>query len=112
MNLTALPAFVDNCLWMLDGDAPAIVVDPGEPGPVAEALDAPRLELAAILMTQRRAARSGDIARTAGHIAFLGRTGRASLLADGGDRLARAGSCQPRGSAVPAALRTWKNDFR
>ncbi len=40
MNLTALPAFVDNYIWMLDDGARAIVVDPGEPGPVHEALDA------------------------------------------------------------------------
>ncbi|MDQ6638150.1 MAG: hypothetical protein M3Z15_00595 [Pseudomonadota bacterium] len=40
MNLTALPAFADNCIWMIDAGAHAIVVDPGEPEPAAEALDA------------------------------------------------------------------------
>ena len=44
MNLTALPAFADNCISMLDDGARAIVVDPGEPGPVADALDARRLD--------------------------------------------------------------------
>jgi hypothetical protein len=44
MNLTALPASADNCLSMIDDGAVAIVVDPGEPGPVAEALAARRLE--------------------------------------------------------------------
>jgi len=43
MNLIALPAFADNCISMSDDGAGAIV-DPVEPGPRAEALDARRLE--------------------------------------------------------------------
>jgi hypothetical protein len=101
MNLTALPAFVDNCLWMLDGDAPATVVDPGEPGPVAEALDARRLELAAILMTQRHAAIAGP-ANTGGHITFAIHTGGGEGIALSGARLFSAGRAE----------RTWKNHFR
>jgi hydroxyacylglutathione hydrolase len=61
MNLTALPAFADNYIWMIDDGARAIVVDPGEPGPVAEALDARRLELAAILMTHHHAYHVGGV---------------------------------------------------
>ena len=56
MNLTALPAFADHCIWMIDDGARAIVVDPDEPGPVVEALDARRLQLAAILVTHHHAA--------------------------------------------------------
>jgi hypothetical protein len=43
MNLIALPAFADNCFSMSDDVARAIV-DPGEPGSLAGALDARRLE--------------------------------------------------------------------
>ena len=86
MNLTALPAFADNYIWMIDDGARAIVVDPGEPGPVAEALDARRLELAAILVTGR-------------HIAFLNRTGEDESIA----------LC---GATLVSALRARNNDFR
>jgi hypothetical protein len=43
MNLIALPALADNCISMI-GDRARAIVDPGEPGPLAEALDARRLE--------------------------------------------------------------------
>ena len=46
---------------MIDDGARAIVVDPGEPGPVIEALDARRLELAAILMTHHHADHVGGV---------------------------------------------------
>jgi hypothetical protein len=49
-----LPAFADNLLGMHDNTI-FIAVVPGQPGPVAEALDARRLELAAILVTRRDA---------------------------------------------------------
>jgi hydroxyacylglutathione hydrolase len=136
MNLTALPAFADNYIWMLDDGARAIVVDPGEPGPVAEALDARRLELAAILMTHHHADHVGGVdalrsrlkgpvfgpahesvpqpsiglqegetahalgltfevldipAHTAGHIAFVNRTGAGEPIVFCGDTLFSAG---------------------
>jgi hydroxyacylglutathione hydrolase len=61
MNLTALPAFADNYIWMIDDGARAIVVDPGEAGPVAAALDARRLELAGILVTHHHADHCGGV---------------------------------------------------
>ncbi|MEO6363664.1 MAG: hydroxyacylglutathione hydrolase [Caldimonas sp.] len=61
MNLTALPAFSDNYIWMIDDGRQALVVDPGEAGPVLEALDARRLELAAILVTHHHADHVGGV---------------------------------------------------
>jgi hypothetical protein len=43
MNLIALPAFADNCISTSD-DGVRAIVGPGEPGPLAGALDARRLE--------------------------------------------------------------------
>ena len=61
MNLTALPALSDNYIWMIDDGRRALVVDPGEPGPVMAALDARRLELAAILVTHHHADHVGGV---------------------------------------------------
>jgi hypothetical protein len=54
MNLLALPAFTDNCAWMLHDSKPAISIDPGESAPVIEPCDAPRPVLAPILVTRHR----------------------------------------------------------
>ena len=61
MNLTAVPAFNDNYIWMIDDGRSAIVVDPGEAGPVHAALDARRLALAAILVTHHHADHCGGV---------------------------------------------------
>ena len=51
MNLTALPAFTDDYIWMLDDSHHAVVVDPGDSTPVLAALAARQLVLAPILVT-------------------------------------------------------------
>ena len=99
MNLTALPVFVAKDLRRLDVDARSIV--DGRNGPVAEALDARRLGLAAILMTRRHSAFVAP-ANTGSHIAFRKHT-------DGGDG---AGVPGARLFAAGRAERTWKNHFR
>jgi hydroxyacylglutathione hydrolase len=55
MNLTALPAFTDNYIWMLHEGANALVVDPGDAAPVLAALSRLGLTLTAILVTHRHA---------------------------------------------------------
>jgi hydroxyacylglutathione hydrolase len=62
MNLIALPAFADNYIWMLHDDRQAIVVDPGDAAPVAEALDAMGLALVAILVTHHHPDHVGGVA--------------------------------------------------
>jgi hydroxyacylglutathione hydrolase len=61
MNLTALPAFSDNYIWMIDDGREAVVVDPGESNPVEAALDARSLTLAGILVTHHHADHVGGV---------------------------------------------------
>jgi hydroxyacylglutathione hydrolase len=61
MNLTALPAFTDNYIWMLHDGASAVVVDPGDAAPVHAALDALGLQLVGILVTHHHADHVGGV---------------------------------------------------
>lgn len=61
MNLIALPAFADNYIWMLHDGSRAVVVDPGDAGPVEAALDARDLGLAAILVTHHHGDHVGGV---------------------------------------------------
>jgi hypothetical protein len=75
---------------------------------VAEALDCPRLELAAILMTRHDGA-----AHTGGHIAYFERAGIGAPGLVRGDTIVWAGRrTRFEGSDELSALRTWKNEFR
>ncbi|MEY2687326.1 MAG: hydroxyacylglutathione hydrolase, partial [Pseudomonadota bacterium] len=62
MKLVALPAFVDNYIWMLQDGRQALVVDPGDAAPVRAALEAERLTLAGILVTHHHGDHVGGIA--------------------------------------------------
>lgn len=61
MNLSALPAFADNYIWMLHDGAQAVVVDPGDAAPVLQALDKQGLQLAGILVTHHHADHVGGV---------------------------------------------------
>lgn len=65
MDLIAIPAFADNLIWMLHDGRQAIVVDPGAAAPVADALRARGLSLAAILVTHHHADHVGGLAELA-----------------------------------------------
>src|SRR5688572_13007956 len=55
MDVFAVPVFSDNYVWVLCHGAQATVVDPGDAAPVARALEARGLSLAAILVTHHHA---------------------------------------------------------
>jgi hydroxyacylglutathione hydrolase len=61
MNLIPLPAFQDNYLWLLHDGQRALVVDPGDAGPVQAYLDANALQLEAILVTHHHADHTGGV---------------------------------------------------
>lgn len=61
MNLSALPAFSDNYIWMLHDGRQAIVVDPGDAAPVRAALEAQGLALAGILVTHHHPDHVGGV---------------------------------------------------
>ncbi|PJI98035.1 hydroxyacylglutathione hydrolase [Acidovorax sp. 69] len=56
-----LPAFTDNYIWMLHDGRQAIVVDPGDAAPVAQALHQLGLSLQAILVTHHHADHVGGV---------------------------------------------------
>jgi hydroxyacylglutathione hydrolase len=62
MNWTALPAFSDNYIWMLDVQGLALVVDPGDAEVVLAALAERQLTLQAILLTHHHADHTGGVA--------------------------------------------------
>jgi hydroxyacylglutathione hydrolase len=61
MNVLALPAFNDNYIWLLHDGTQAVVVDPGDAGPVRAALSSLRLTLNSILVTHHHADHIGGV---------------------------------------------------
>jgi hydroxyacylglutathione hydrolase len=61
MNLSALPAFTDNYIWMLHDGSRAVVVDPGDARVVQQALQTHSLNLSAILLTHHHADHTGGV---------------------------------------------------
>ncbi|MEJ5989185.1 hydroxyacylglutathione hydrolase [Ramlibacter sp. PS3R-8] len=61
MKLIPLPAFQDNYLWLLHDGRRALVVDPGEAGPVLAALEEGGLQLEAILVTHHHPDHVGGV---------------------------------------------------
>ena len=65
MEIIPLPAFSDNYLWLIHDGRHAVVVDPGDDGPVARALAERGLTLAAILITHHHGDHTGGVAALA-----------------------------------------------
>ena len=62
MYLIPIPAFSDNYLWLLHDGRRALIVDPGDAGPVQRVLQENGLELASILVTHHHPDHTGGVA--------------------------------------------------
>lgn len=61
-DVSFIPAFKDNYIWLLTRGDCAFVVDPGDAGPVLDRLDADGLTLEGILITHHHADHQGGVA--------------------------------------------------
>lgn len=63
IDVTPIPAFTDNYIWLLKqpGSPKVVVVDPGEAGPVLQVLQQQSLELSAILLTHHHMDHIGGV---------------------------------------------------
>lgn len=62
LQVTAIPAFADNYLWLIHDGQHAAVVDPGDAAPVEATLASLNLKLDAILLTHHHADHAGGVA--------------------------------------------------
>lgn len=62
LQVSAIPAFADNYLWLVHDGRHAVVVDPGDAAPVEAALSSGQLTLAAILLTHHHRDHAGGVA--------------------------------------------------
>lgn len=62
LQVTAIPAFADNYLWLIHDGQHAAVVDPGDAAPIEAALASLNLKLDAILLTHHHADHAGGVA--------------------------------------------------
>ena len=62
MYLIPIPAFDDNYLWLLHDGRRALIVDPGDAGPVQRTLEQHALQLESILVTHHHPHHTGGVA--------------------------------------------------
>lgn len=67
LQVTAIPAFNDNYLWLIHDHAYAAIVDPGDAAAVEAALARYQLKLAAILLTHHHADHAGGVKALVSH---------------------------------------------
>ena len=61
IHIDPIEAFQDNYIWLIHNDQNSIIVDPGDAGPVINALERKNLNLVAILITHHHADHIGGV---------------------------------------------------
>jgi len=67
LSILTIPAFQDNYLWLIHDGTHAAVVDPGDAGPILDALRLHGLTLTAILLTHHHADHTGGVPALLAH---------------------------------------------
>lgn len=92
MNLISIPAFQDNYIWLLDNQqGRCVIVDPGEAGPVLEALSHRQLTPDAILLTHHHRDHVGGVAEIIARYPGLAVYGPQETASKGANHLVKDG---------------------
>jgi len=118
MELVALPAFTDNCIWMLHDGSRALMVDTGNASMVVQACEPRRPPLATILVRRHGADHAGDVDALQPDLRFapVVEPGNRDIVARrcrcGDERLRERTALAPTIGRGRAALHERKNRYR
>ena len=80
LQVWPIPAFDDNYIWCIHDGESALVVDPGDAGPVLDYLESQELTLTGILITHHHADHTGGIQDLLAYVATDSRSSELPLL--------------------------------
>ena len=100
IRVAAVPAFSDNYLWVVHDKKHAIVVDPGDAGPIIDFLAAHDLTLTAILCTHHHADHVGGVE---GLLDFYELAGEIPVYGPGNERIPQRTDAVQEGDVVALA---------
>ena len=118
MELVALPAFTDNCIWMLHDGSRALRVDTGNTAMMVQACEARRPPLATILVRRHRVDHGIGVDALQPRLRFAPAVepGKRDIVARScgceDERLRERAALAPTIERGRAALHEWKNRYR
>ena len=100
VKVAAVPAFSDNYLWVVHDATHAVVVDPGDAGPIIDFLAAHDLTLTAILCTHHHADHVGGVEDL---LDFYGLAGDIPVYGPGNERIPQRTDVAREGDVIELA---------